>query len=92
MQVGLATPETSLPVLVTTSEDGLYRFQLLADESTVTVEKRDPQGGWELTYTVLGGDSCSCPGFAYRAECKHAAVARGLHQWWSERWADTSTS
>lgn len=82
-QVGLPDLSTSPVVLQTTSPDGLYRYRLLATEA-VLVDKRTPEGGWEQTYLVSFG-SCDCPGFGYRSDCKHATVARGLHQWQRER-------
>lgn len=81
-QVGLPDLSTSPALVQTTSDDGTYRYRLLAT-GAILVDKRTPEGGWEQTYLVSFG-TCSCPGFGYRADCKHADVARGLQQWWRE--------
>lgn len=85
-QVGLPDLTAPAPALVeTTTGDGMYRYQLLSDDAgTITVSKRTGDGGWEPAYAIVAG-ACSCPGYAYRAECKHSDLARALRWWWYER-------
>ena len=83
MQVGLEDPTAQPVQVVSTTDDGMYRYSLHALDA-IEVAKRTPEGGWETAYSVRSG-ACNCPGYQHRADCKHADVARGLAQWWRER-------
>lgn len=85
-QVGIQAPDEAAPLAETTADDGTYRYRLVPDD-TVLVDKRTPEGGWENAYAYRLG-ACNCPGYEYRADCKHSDVARGLIQWYTEAVAE----
>lgn len=87
-QVGLPDLAALPPALVeTVTGDGMYRYQLHSDfAGTITVDKRTGDGGWEPAYAIVAG-ACSCPGYAHRADCKHADIGRALRWYWAERTA-----